>query len=77
MKRPYPMKYDLEFEPNLKNFTFAGKESIEIVIPESVDEIKLHSAELKITSCFLKFNKKTEKVKFLKLGSNSKSYFMG
>jgi len=63
MKMPYPMKYDLEFEPNFKNFTFAGKETIEIILPQSVDKIKLHSAELKITSCFLKFDKKTEKVK--------------
>ncbi len=46
-----PINYTLEFEPNLKDFTFLGKENIQIHCSKSVRKIILDAAELKIESC--------------------------
>ncbi len=48
-----PINYELEFEPNLTNFTFRGKEVIDIKIPSSTNTIKLDASELKIKNCYL------------------------
>ena len=46
-----PYQYTLTIAPNLNDFTFQGKETIDIVITESTSEIRLHCVELKIESC--------------------------
>ncbi len=48
-----PINYRLEFEPNLKKFTFAGKETLTANSERPTDKISLHAAELKINSCHL------------------------
>jgi len=48
-----PINYSLEFEPNFRNFTFHGKETIEISIPKPTTKISLNSAELKIKNCHI------------------------
>ena len=47
-----PINYDLEFEPNFKNFTFHGTEIIDVKIPSKTNKITLHAAELKIKTVF-------------------------
>ena len=49
----YPLHYDLEFEPDLKNFTFRGKESIDVSISKPTNSLLLDAAELKIKNCFI------------------------
>ncbi len=49
----HPINYFLEFEPNFKNFTFSGKEIIEIVVSKPTKIISLNSAELKIKNCHI------------------------
>ena len=48
-----PINYDLEFEPLFSNFTFHGKEIIEIQISSKTNTIQLDAAELKIKHCHL------------------------
>jgi len=48
-----PKNYDLIFEPNLKDFTFKGKETIKINLKESAEKIILHSKDLDIKKIFL------------------------
>ena len=60
-----PIHYDLTFEPNLNNFTFTGKEIIDIKISKPTRIISLNSAELKIKDCYIlsndqKINAKTK-----------------
>ena len=57
-----PINYDLEFEPNFKNFTFSGKEIIDIKIPSQTNQIKLDAAELKIKNCYVVSKNETIKV---------------
>jgi len=58
-----PINYDLEFEPNLKNFTFNGKETIQIQISKPTKIISLNVAELKIKKCHIIWQNKILKVK--------------
>ena len=53
-----PLNYHLEFEPNFKDFTFYGKEFIEIKIPKENNSITLNEAELKIRKCYLETKNK-------------------
>ncbi len=48
-----PINYSLEFEPNLRDFTFNGKEIIEIKISKPTKIISLNSSELKIKKCHI------------------------
>ena len=48
-----PSNYVLEFEPNFKNFTFAGKETIDAKISKPTNIITLDAAELKIKKCHI------------------------
>ena len=50
-----PINYKLTFEPDLKEFTFAGTESITADCKKSTDLISMHCAELKIISCQVTF----------------------
>jgi tricorn protease interacting factor F2/3 len=43
-----PLRYDLEFEPDLKSFRFSGKEEIEVKLNKKARKITLNSAELTI-----------------------------
>jgi len=51
-----PINYVLEFNPNFKNFTFQGKEILEVKISKPTNLIILNSAELKITKCHIEYN---------------------
>jgi len=63
MLKAIPINYDLKFEPNFSNFTFKGKEIINIQLPRPMSEIVLNSAELEIKTCYILFNGKTVPVK--------------
>ncbi len=43
-----PQHYEVRLEPDLKNFTFAGDETVAIEIHEPVEEIQLNALELEI-----------------------------
>lgn len=43
-----PKEYDIELRPDLENFTFEGKETIELFVGKSTDRITLHAKELEI-----------------------------
>lgn len=49
MRNGVPRNYVLEFEPNLRNFTFSGRETISVDCPAPVSVLRLHAAELDIT----------------------------
>ncbi len=48
-----PINYSLEFEPDLKKFTFNGREKIELECTKRTNKIILNAAELKIKRCFV------------------------
>ncbi|MDH3677849.1 MAG: M1 family metallopeptidase [Nitrosopumilus sp.] len=54
-----PKNYELSFEPDLKKFTFDGKETITIDCNKSTKVISLHCAEIKINSCQIQIRGKT------------------
>jgi tricorn protease interacting factor F2/3 len=58
-----PINYDLTFEPNFANFTFSGKEIIDIKIKKRTNIIKLDAAELKIKKCEILSNGQKIKTK--------------
>ncbi len=58
-----PINYALEFEPNFKNFTFNGKETIQIQISKPTKVIFLNAAELKIKKCHIIWQDKILKAK--------------
>ncbi len=60
MKNPYrldrsvePLVYTIELEPDLKNFTFRGWESVSLKVHKPFSKITLNAAELKVNSAFL------------------------
>ena len=63
MKPTIPINYDLEFEPNFKNFTFRGNEYLTINSFGNTNTIILNSAELKIKNCTVETANKTLKAK--------------
>jgi len=71
VKPTIPVNYDLEFEPNFKNFTFRGKECITINCFGSTDKIILNGAELKIKRCHVEIPHKILKPK-LKLDAKKR-----
>ena len=58
-----PINYSLEFEPNFRNFTFYGKEIIEIKVTTPTKIISLNASELKIKKCHIIFKNKKIKAK--------------
>jgi tricorn protease interacting factor F2/3 len=48
-----PIHYELEFEPNFSNFTFLGKERVQIEFKKQTRSFSLNAAELKIKTCHL------------------------
>ncbi|MDH3204301.1 MAG: M1 family metallopeptidase [Nitrosopumilus sp.] len=52
------MDYELVFEPDLKQFTFHGTETISIDCKKSTNSIVMHCAELKIITCHVKSTEK-------------------
>jgi len=56
-----PINYELTFEPDLKEFTFAGTESVLVDCKKSTSTITMHCAELKIISCQVSSGGKTIK----------------
>ena len=51
-----PVNYELTFEPDLKNFTFEGTESISAVCKKTTNLISMNCAEIKIKSCNVTWN---------------------
>jgi len=62
-----PEKYELEFEPDLKNFTFKGKEIVYVNCKSFTNKIILNAIELKINRCTIKVKNKTIKPKKIHL----------
>jgi tricorn protease interacting factor F2/3 len=58
-----PVHYDLTFEPNFSDFTFSGREIIDVKISKPTDKITLNAAELKIKSCHIVWNDQKLNVK--------------
>ena len=48
-----PQHYDLEFVPDLEQFTFAGKAAVQVTVNEEVSAIELHVKEVEIDSAVL------------------------
>lgn len=48
-----PLRYWLELEPNLKNFRFSGRETIEVRIKKRTNLIMLNSSELRIREAYV------------------------
>ena len=67
-----PVNYELEFEPDLKKFTFKGKESIAINCKSYTNKIILNAIELEIKSCIVKIQNKTIKPKKISLAPEKK-----
>ena len=53
MKTVIPLHYELNFEPNLKTFTFNGTETIYVQCSKPTKTIILDAAELEITECYV------------------------
>ena len=53
-----PVDYELVFEPDLKQFTFHGTETISIDCKKSTNSIVMHCAEIKIITCHVKSTEK-------------------
>lgn len=51
-----PLNYDLTFEPHFNDFTFSGKEIINVQITKPTNIVTLHAAELKIKNCHVVWN---------------------
>ena len=51
-----PVNYELSFEPDLKNFTFDGTESISAICKKTTNIISMNCAEIKIKSCSVTWN---------------------
>ena len=48
-----PSKYTLKLQPDLKNFTYEGEETIDIEVSEATAQIQLNSEEVEIQSARL------------------------
>jgi len=59
-----PRNYNLEFEPNFKNFTFKGDEVIDLTILKPLNIISLDAAELKIHKCIIIHKNKSFHTKY-------------
>ena len=75
-----PLNYELTFEPDLKQFTFDGVESITAICKKTTNVISMNCAEIKIKSCNVVWNgevipssvKLDEKKEELKIKLNKK-----
>jgi len=67
-----PINYDLQFEPNFKNFTFRVKESLTINSFGYSNTIILNAAQLKIKNCTVEIANKTLKAN-VKLDAKKRS----
>ena len=63
MRLVQPKNYNVTFEPDFKNFTFSGKETISLEITKPTNKFVLNSAEIKIKNCFVVTKGQTLKVK--------------
>lgn len=48
-----PVNYNLTFQPNFDDFTFAASEMLDVKIPTLTNVINLDAAELKMASCYV------------------------
>lgn len=73
-----PIKYDLTLKPDLENFTFSGKEIIEISVSKATKSITLHSKDIDIETVSISKNKTTEysnKISYDKKSETATFYF--
>jgi tricorn protease interacting factor F2/3 len=56
-----PLKYVIEFEPNMKTFRFAGTEEVEVTVKAPTSAIALNAAELGITEAYVESGGKSQK----------------
>ncbi len=54
MKDIKPVNYDIVFEPDLNNFKFRGRETIQLEVKKATKKIVLNSLELKINECHMR-----------------------
>lgn len=69
-KNVTPTKYEIEMRPDLKDFTFAGIETITLSISKSTKILTLHSKEIEIDTASIKIGK--EKIFAKKISYNEK-----
>ena len=48
-----PVRFDLNLEPDLNNFTFSGRQTVEIEVVEPSRTVVMNSAEIDVQSCAL------------------------
>lgn len=44
-----PSKYFISLTPDLKNFTFEGKENVDVEVKRSTDKLVIHSLDTKVS----------------------------
>ncbi|MFH1328261.1 MAG: M1 family metallopeptidase, partial [Candidatus Bathyarchaeota archaeon] len=49
----WPSHYEIAFEPDLKTFTFHGKETVQLNIKKLTSGVALNAADIKIIDCYL------------------------
>ena len=52
-KNAIPIKYDIQLQPDLENFTFEGIETITLSVLEKTKILTLHSKELEIETAHM------------------------
>ena|SRR5579859_23887 len=70
-----PEHYALKLTPDLKNATFSGHESIDVIIAQPVDGITLNAAEIKFGAVTTKLNGKTLTAKVTEDAGNQQANF--
>lgn len=69
-KHVVPVKYEIQMKPDLKDFTFAGVETITLSISKSTKILTLHSKEIEIDTASIQVGK--EKIFATKISYNEK-----
>ncbi len=57
-----PEKYEITLEPDLVNFTFAGEETVHVIVSDSTDHLVMNALELEIQDATIS-NSRNEEVK--------------
>ena len=71
-----PVNYELIFEPDLKKFTFTGKEKITLRILKPTNKIVLNAADLKIKHCHLILHNRSMKPKKIRVDEKNETVTM-
>ena len=71
-----PVNYELIFEPDLKKFTFTGKEKITLRILKPTNKIVLNAADLKIKHCHLILHNRSMKPRKIRFDKKNETVTM-